>query len=97
MDWEKDLKLAQPTDFSDADTSKVSIGTIVKLEASDGGESLTYTVLGAWDSDPDKGVIAYLSDRGNQILEKSIGDEVEFTSAEGVATKYKIKSIAAYS
>ncbi len=95
-DWEKDLKLAQPTDFSDADTSKVSIGTIVELDSTDGSDSLTYSVLGAWDSDPDKGVITYLSDRGNQILEKVVGDEAEFTSAEGVSSKYKIKSIKAY-
>ncbi len=95
-DWERDLKLAQPTDFSNSDTSKVSIGTVVSLESTDGGESLTYTVLGAWDSDPDKGILAYLSDRGAQILDKAVGDQVEFTSAEGTTQAYKIASISAY-
>ena len=84
-DWERDLKLAQPTDFSDTDTSQVSIGTVVKLESTDGGNALTYTVLGAWDSDPDRGIIAYLSERGNELLGKKPGDEIEFHSAEGVA------------
>ena len=95
-DWERDLKLAQPTDFSNSDTSKVSIGTVVNLKSTNGGESITYTVLGAWDSDPDKGILAYLSDRGAQILDKAVGDQVEFTSAEGTTQAYKIASISAY-
>ena len=95
-DWERDLKLAQPTNFSNSDTSKVSIGTVVNLESTNGAESITYTVLGAWDSDPDKGILAYLSDRGAQILDKAVGDQVEFTSAEGTTQAYKIASISAY-
>jgi len=95
-DWERDLKLAQPTDFSDTDTSQVSIGTVVKLDSTDGGDALTYTVLGAWDSDPDRGIIAYLSERGNELLGKKPGDEIEFHSAEGVAKAYKISSIEAF-
>ena len=95
-DWERDLKLAQPTNFSNSDTSKVSIGTVVNLESTNGAESITYTVLGAWDSDPDKGILAYLSDRGAEILDKAVGDQVEFTSAEGTTQAYKIASISAY-
>lgn len=95
-DWERDLKLAQPTNFSNSDTSKVSIGTVVNLESTNGAESITYTILGAWDSDPDKGILAYLSDRGAQILDKAVGDQVEFTSAEGTTQAYKIASISAY-
>lgn len=95
-DWERDLKLAQPTDFSSADTKAVSIGTIVELAAVDGSEKLTYTILGAWDSDPDKGVLAYLSERASQILGKSVGEEVAFHSAEGAEKSYSITSISAY-
>ena len=95
-DWERDLKLAQPTNFSNSDTPKVSIGTVVNLESTNGAESITYTVLGAWDSDPDKGILAYLSDRGAEILDKAVGDQVEFTSAEGTTQAYKIASISAY-
>jgi len=96
-DWEKDLKVAQPTDFSNPDTSKVSIGTVVELEPSDGsGEPLSYTVLGAWDSDPDQGIIAYLSERGNAILDKKPGEEVEFPLADGEKKSYRITSITSY-
>lgn len=95
-DWERDLKLAQPTDFKDPDTTKVSIGTVVTLDAVDGGEPLTYTVLGAWDSDPDNGIIAYLSERGNAILDKPIGTEVEFPLGDGEMKSYRITSIKPY-
>ncbi len=96
-DWEKELKIAQPTDFSDPDTSKVSIGTIVTLDPVDGsGDPLTYTILGAWDSDPDKGVIAYLSERGNEILDKKPGEEVEFPLGDGETKHYRVTSISPY-
>jgi transcription elongation GreA/GreB family factor len=70
---------------------------VVELDPTDGdGESLRYTVLGAWDSDPDQGVIAYLSERGKMILEKKVGDEVEFPLGDGATKHYRITSISAY-
>jgi len=95
-DWERDLKLAQPTDFANPDTSKVSIGTVVSLEPVGTGSPLTYTVLGAWDSDPDNGIIAYLSERGLAILDKRFGDEVEFPLGTGGTERYRITGIRAW-
>lgn len=92
-DWERDLKLAQPTDFANPDTTKVSIGTVVSLEPVGPGSPLTYTVLGAWDSDPDNGIIAYLSERGLAILDKKIGDEVEFPLGTGGTERYRITGV----
>ena len=94
-DWERDLKLASPTDFSNPDTKAVSIGTVVELEPTDGGDSLTYTILGAWDGDPDKGIIAYLSERGRLLLEKKVGDKVSFPK-DGGEREFKIASIKAW-
>lgn len=95
-DWERDLKLAQPTDFANPDTSKVSIGTVVSLEPVGAGSPLTYTVLGAWDSDPDNGIIAYLSERGLAILDKKVGDEVEFPLGTGGTERYRITGVRAW-
>lgn len=95
-DWERDLRLANPMDWSDPDTSHVSIGTTVKLSSKDGGDSLTYTILGAWDGDPDKGIIAYLSERGNLLLEKEVGDEVALPLSQGGNESFEIESIEAY-
>ncbi|MEM9016981.1 MAG: GreA/GreB family elongation factor, partial [Verrucomicrobiota bacterium] len=96
-DWERDLRIAQPTDFSNPDTSKASIGTVVSLNPIDAADSpLTYTILGAWDSNPDEGVLAYLSERGAEILDKKVGEEVEFPEGTGETKKYKIATISAY-
>lgn len=95
-DWERELKLAQPTDFANADTAKVSIGTVVELEPVAEGGPLTYTVLGAWDSDPEKGVLAYLSERGQAILDRKVGEEVEFPLGGGATERYRIVSIRAW-
>lgn len=95
-DWERDLRMANPMDFSSPDTSAVSIGTTVRLDSEDGGEPLTYTILGAWDSDPDKGIIAYLSERGNILLEKKVGESVALPDASGGDQRYKIASIEAF-
>lgn len=95
-DWERDLKQAQPTDFANPDTSKVSIGTIVTLDPVGAGSPLTYTVLGAWDSDPDQGILAYLSERGQAILDKKVGDEVEFPLGSGGTERYRITSVRAW-
>lgn len=95
-DWERDLKLAQPTDFANPDTSKVSIGTVVTLDPVGAGSPLTYTVLGAWDSDPDQGILAYLSERGQAILDKKVGDEVEFPLGSGGTERYRITSVRAW-
>ena len=96
-DWERDIRLANPMDFSSPDTSMVSIGTTVELSSTDGGDDLTYTILGAWDSDPDQGIIAYLSERGSMLLEKKVGEEVHLPTGEkGKTDDYKIASIEAF-
>ncbi len=40
-------------------------------------------MLGAWDSDPDNGHHRLPSERGLAILDKKIGDEVEFSARHG--------------
>jgi len=37
-----------------------------------------FSVLGAWDSDPEKGVVSYLSPMAQSLLNRKVGDEVEF-------------------
>ena len=48
------LHRARGTAFENPDTTQVSIGTIVTLCDSDSGQEETYTVLGAWDGDPER-------------------------------------------
>src|SRR5207244_8858179 len=51
-EMEHQLSRARGTNFENADTSKVSIGTIVTVKNLDDGSIETYAILGAWDSDP---------------------------------------------
>lgn len=78
---ERDLERARPTDFEGADTSAVNIGTKVVL-AVEGKGDLEYTMLGAWDADPENQVLSYLSVMGQALLGKAIGDTATIPDAE---------------
>ncbi|MBL9152894.1 MAG: GreA/GreB family elongation factor [Verrucomicrobiales bacterium] len=92
-DWERELKLAQPTDFKSADGSKVTVGTVVTLEVPGTGETRVYTVLGAWDSDPDNHVVPYLSDVGQALIDKKPGDDVAMPTASGGRETLRIQAV----
>ncbi|MCB1091617.1 MAG: GreA/GreB family elongation factor [Verrucomicrobiae bacterium] len=92
-DWERELKLAQPTDFKSADGTRVAIGTVVTVENPANGEKKQYTVLGAWDSDPDNHVVPYLSDVGQALLEKKVGDEVAMPTASGGRETMRVSEV----
>jgi transcription elongation GreA/GreB family factor len=89
------LARARGTDFSNARTDLVSIGTIVKTTNIATGNHETFTVLGAWDSDPDKGVVSYLSPMAQALMNRKIGDEVEF-EIHGAKHKHRIEGIEAF-
>jgi len=94
---EVEVSTARGTDFSNAITSSVSVGTIVELEDVDSGSSESVTMLGAWDTDTEKGIISYLSGMGNAMLGKSVGDEIELsTEREGETRLVQIKAISAF-
>lgn len=92
---EAQLVRARGTDFSNARTDVVSIGTIVHATDVSTGERETFTILGAWDSDPDKGIISYLSPVAQALLNRKVGDEVEF-EVHGARHTHRIESIEAY-
>ena len=94
---EIELELAQPTDFAGADTSEVSIGTIVSLRNSDNGEEEKYTILGAWDSDPEKRIVAYLTGVGQELIGKKVGDTADLPTTEEDRTQsFEVIGIEAY-
>jgi transcription elongation GreA/GreB family factor len=52
----------------------VTIGTTVRIRRiKDGGEE-TYTILGAWDTDPSKHIISYLAQMAQALIGKKVGD-----------------------
>ncbi len=76
------LHNARGTAFESPDTTQVSIGTIVTLRASDSGKEEVYTVLGAWDGDPDRGIISYQTAIGQAMLGHKIGEVVTLADQE---------------
>ena len=73
------LHNARGTAFESPDTSQVSIGTIVGLRDSDTGKEETFTLLGAWDGDPDRGIISYQTAIGQALLGHKLGEVVTLT------------------
>ena len=88
-----DLARAQASDFSDAPSDSVGVGTIVNLVNENGGETQTYSILGAWDSDPDNYVISYVTPLGQSLLSKKVGEVVE-TEIDGVANAWRVEGIS---
>jgi transcription elongation factor GreA len=91
---EAQMMRARGTDFSNAKTDAVNIGTVVQATNLESNQSESFTILGAWDSDPDKGIISYLTPVGQSLLNHKIGDEVEFELHE-TKRRYRIENIEA--
>lgn len=93
---EKEIDRARGTDFKGGDASAVNIGTVATLRNA-AGETVTYTVLGAWDSDPDKQIVSYLSETGASLLGKAPGEEVEIRDhGDDQMKTWTVESIAPY-
>lgn len=80
---EQALQLARGTAFENPDTSRVSIGTIVTLRASASEHNERYTILGAWDGDPERQIISYQTAIGQALLGRSVGETVTLNTDHG--------------
>jgi transcription elongation GreA/GreB family factor len=89
---ERDLHRARGTAFESPDLSQVSIGTIVTLRETADGREETYTILGAWDGEPDRAIISYQTAIGQSLLGHRLGEVVEL-SAEEDTGRYAIIAI----
>src|ERR1043166_8667208 len=89
---EQMLHDARGTSFENPDTSRVSIGTIVTLRDDATNDEETYTILGAWDGNPDRHIISYQTAIGQALLGYESGESVSLNSEHGVA-KFTIISI----
>ncbi|MEC7906996.1 MAG: transcription elongation factor GreA [Verrucomicrobiota bacterium] len=92
---EMDLQRAKISDFSEIGTGAVGIGSVVTLLDENKNKEITYTILGAWDSNPDKQVISYQTPLGKALIGKTPGEEIEL-HIEGVDSLLKIISIERY-
>lgn len=72
-------------------TSQVVVGAIVVLQ-SDGGKTVSYTIVGSVEADPLEGKISDESPIGQALLGKKVGEEVAINTPRG-EVKYKITEI----
>src|SRR5712672_1492414 len=91
---ENQLVRARGTYFANARTDVVSVGTLVRTVNLETNQPELFSVLGAWDSEPEKGVMSYLSPMAQSLLNRKIGEQVEF-EVNGVKHQHRIEAIEA--
>jgi transcription elongation GreA/GreB family factor len=87
---DRDLRRARPIDPAKVDFSAVRVGTRMRLTGA-AGEERWITLLGPWDSAPERGVLSNESDLAGTLLGKLVGDAVQ---VEGKG--YRIAEILPY-
>jgi transcription elongation GreA/GreB family factor len=94
-DLEAALNRARGQDFANASTAVAGPGTVVLATDLATNQSETFTILGAWDSDPDQGIISYLTPVAMALVNRKVGDEVEF-ELHGSKRRHRIEKIEAW-
>jgi len=93
--FERDLARARVTDFKDATTDQASIGTVVAVRKVADGSTATFTILGAWDGDPDRHIISYKTAFGAALLGRKLGEVVKVKTA-GMDEEFTVVGITRY-
>ncbi|MGA2554845.1 MAG: GreA/GreB family elongation factor [Verrucomicrobiota bacterium] len=92
---EAQIVRARGSDFSNPRTDVVAIGAVVSVTDLEHNHPEHFTILGAWDSDPDQGIISYLTAVGQALLNTKPGQEVE-VPVEGGKKRYRVDSISPF-
>lgn len=90
---EVDLSRARVTDFTEATEDNVGIGSVVELKEGSSGKSRLYSILGAWDSDPENNVLSYKTPLAQALLGKESGAKVT-TEIGGNEEDWKVLKIS---
>jgi len=90
---ELELGNARISDFTDAPEDTVGVGNVVTLTNAETGETVTYSILGAWDSNPDENILSYKTPLGQSLISKHGGDTVK-TVIANTETIWNIEQIA---
>jgi transcription elongation factor GreA len=80
-------RVVQPSE----DTAVVSIGSAVELQAPDSSIE-RFRIVGTSEADPRGGFISYASPLGSALLSRACGDDITFSTPDGVL-QYRILSI----
>ena len=86
-----ELEAVKPGDFADATTDEVMPGVTVVVESKSGEK--TWTILGEWDNDIEKGILSSKTRVAQNLLGKKVGDDFELPDDEGNLTFATVKEI----
>jgi transcription elongation factor GreA len=73
----------------------ITFGTKVTLKDKMNNSTVTYTILGPWESDTEKNIISYQSPLGANLLDKKINDEIKFVLNDKTYD-YTVENIEVY-
>jgi transcription elongation factor GreA len=91
---EAQLLRARGTDFANLKPDQIGVGSKVKVTDLNAKHSETYSILGAWDYDPENNVISYLTPMAQALLNHKVGDVVDF-EMDSVKKHYRVEEIGA--
>lgn len=75
-------------------TSLISFGTTAVLHNEIENKDEEFSIFGPWESNPEKGIISYLSPFGNALLDAKVGEKLSFVINEHQYS-YTVKEIKA--
>ena len=87
----EEINSAQVFDKSNLDLNKISFGTKVTLLNMDTNQNAVYTILGPWESVPEKNIISYQAPLADELIGSEVDEELHF---EINGTKYNFKVIS---
>ena len=88
---EETLRTAKIVDSKKLKKDEIAVGSTVKLYDVDFDEELEYRIVGAIESDPDRGQISNESPIGKSLIGKRVGEEVTITTPGG---SFQVKVLA---
>lgn len=92
---ESQLARARGTDFANPRTDVAAPGTVILVTDLNIGQQFTYALLGAWDGNPEKNILSYLTPLAQIFINKPVGAEVVF-EGDGQKRRLRIDSIQPY-
>ena len=92
---EHEIARAQVTDFSSATKDHVGVGSVVLLQDPKSGREAVFTILGAWDGDPERHIISYKTPLGASLMAHRVGDTVAVNLGD-VHADMQLKEIKRY-
>ncbi|MBN1865934.1 GreA/GreB family elongation factor [Candidatus Sumerlaeota bacterium] len=88
------LHSARVIDLAHVSTDEIGFGTSFDIKNTGTGGVETYTLLGMWEAEPERGVLSYLTPFGQQFLKKKVGDVLVVNRPGGDATNYQVLAIS---